>query len=64
MKSTVKACVLASIVLVAACAGTDFSYDAARKVQLGMSEDQVAVDVHTLFGRVTSRWPDVGLESC
>ncbi|RMM55062.1 hypothetical protein ALP96_00269 [Pseudomonas savastanoi pv. glycinea] len=41
MKWILKAYVLASIALLAACAGTDFSYDAARKVQLGMSEDQV-----------------------
>lgn len=32
---------LISLVLLAGCAGTNFSYDQARKVQVGMSEREV-----------------------
>lgn len=32
---------VALLLSLSGCAGTDFSYDEARKVQLGMTEDQV-----------------------
>ena len=39
---TLKFAVAATLVLVlSGCAGTSFSYDNARKVQVGMTEDQV-----------------------
>lgn len=49
-----KALILAACLTLAACAGTPFSYDNARQVKPGMSEDQV----YQLMGnpyRVVSR---------
>jgi outer membrane protein assembly factor BamE (lipoprotein component of BamABCDE complex) len=42
-----KALVLAACLTLAACAGTPFSFDDARQVKLGMSEEQVTA----LMGR-------------
>lgn len=41
MRTTALALVLAALLALSGCAGTDFSYDEARKVQVGMTEDQV-----------------------
>lgn len=41
MKMLFRALLLTSMAMLASCAGTDFSYDEARKVQIGMTEDQV-----------------------
>jgi hypothetical protein len=41
MRILIGAMALASALILAGCAGTNFSYDEARKVQVGMTEDQV-----------------------
>ncbi|MBJ2345588.1 MULTISPECIES: outer membrane protein assembly factor BamE domain-containing protein [Pseudomonas] len=41
MRTLIGALLLASLITLSGCAGTDFSYDEARKVQVGMTEEQV-----------------------
>lgn len=41
MRNTALAFLLLALVTLSGCAGTDFSYEEARKVQVGMTEDQV-----------------------